>query len=100
MRLIGVAGARGEICEALLRASLSRDLEKTLKTQHGLKHLWTIPDGGRKSPVKLTFTDSDPPAQLRDTALRMLREPPDAGNDSLVRRGEVFDRGGDSSGQS
>jgi len=46
MRLIGIAGVHGEISQALLWTHLARDLEKTLETQHGLKHLWTVANRG------------------------------------------------------
>ena len=46
MGLIGVAGTRGEMRYALLAAHLARGLEKALETQHGLKHLWAVANGG------------------------------------------------------
>jgi hypothetical protein len=90
MRLIGVAGTHGEIRQALLGARLARSLEKTLETQHRLKHLWTVANGSRKSPMKLTFAYPDPVAQLLDTAMRMAREPLDTGQDSLVDGSGMF----------
>jgi hypothetical protein len=79
MCLVGVAGTRGEIRQALLHAGLSRSLEKTLKTQHGLKHFWTVANGSRKSAVEMTFADPNPTAQALDTTAWMAREPLDSG---------------------
>ena len=71
MCLISVAGVHGKICQALLGAHLARGLEKTLETQHRLKHLWTVANGGRKPPMKLTFADPNRVTQLSDTAFGM-----------------------------
>ena len=98
MRLIGVADTHGEICQALRRARLARSLEKTLKTQHGLKHLWTVASGSRKPPMKLSFADPDPLAQLPDAAVRMARKPLDAVQDHLVRGSGMSNRGGENLG--
>src|ERR1700674_1654512 len=90
MRLIGIAGIHGEICQALLGSGLSRRLEKTVETQHGLKHLWTAANGSRKSPVKLTFAYPDPVAQLPDMAVGRAREPLDTSQNSMVDGSQMF----------
>src|ERR1700677_1239934 len=43
--------------------------------------------------MKLTLAHPDPEAQLLDTALRPARKPMDSGQDSLVERGGMFQRG-------
>src|SRR6516162_7166285 len=64
--------------------------QSVLRFQRLLKHLWTIANGSRKSPMKLTFAHPDPVAQLPDSAVRMAREPPDTGHDSVVERSGTF----------
>src|SRR5260370_22477640 len=79
MCLVGVAGTRGEIRQALLHACLSRSLEKTLKTQHRLKHFWTVANGSQKSAVELTFADPNPTAQALDKTAWLVRDALDSG---------------------
>ena len=43
--------------------------------------------------MKLTLAYPDPAAQLLDTAVRTARKPADSGQDSLVERGGMFQRG-------
>jgi hypothetical protein len=96
MCLIGIAGNRGEICQAVGRACFARSLEQALETQDGLKRLWTITNSSRKPPMKLTLAYPDPTAQLHDAAARTARKPLNTCQDGMVERSGVLHRGKES----
>jgi len=84
MRLISVTHRRRHLREAVGISPFGEAIKKALETKNRLKQFRTIANRSGKSPVKLSFTDADRAAELRQSAMRMLSKPARTRQNGLV----------------
>ena len=75
---VGLIGVAHKCC--LIRKGLPVTMslaqtQKSLKTKHRLKHLWTEANRGRKAPMNLSLADAGQAAELLHSAIRMSSKP-------------------------
>jgi hypothetical protein len=73
--LIGVAHKCCLICKGLPVTMSLAQTQKSLKTKHRLKHLWTEANRGRKAPMNLSLADAGQAAELLHSAIRISTKP-------------------------
>src|SRR6201995_3667930 len=88
MRLVAIAGARGQLYQASF--ALAGDPEQTLETKYRVKCFRAVTHRRREPSLQLPRAYPEDLAQLLHFALRVSRQPADAVGHRWIIRGELL----------